>query len=269
MGPLQRIEFYKALQSHAALPSTSQADATNVKALFGVGRAHRLARRSLESQAAHAIANHALAAGMTEAELATAEDADIGGILPAGWFQALLAALPQILTFIAQILSWFGIVPKPAPAPTPKTLAVAAVAFLLMFCSKGHAAEPPPAKVAQPPVAKVSRCCDCCTCRDGQCNCAFPGECLYAAAYRVSLLDAQPLVVFVGQPERLLAGCRTVSVPSFPHAVGPCVAIGIPDGMGTMSRFDLPGLADVAAIRNRVAVIANPKCELGFCPNCR
>ena len=115
----------------------------------------------------------------------------------------------------------------------------------VLFCADG----PPAARVSEPPVA---RCCDCCTCPDGRCTCAFPGECLYAAAYRVCVRDGRPLVVFVGRSEVAVAGCRTVAVPQFPGAIAPAVVVGVPDGAGAMDRMDLPGTADDAAIRARI-----------------
>ncbi len=136
-----------------------------------------------------------------------------------------------------------------------------AAALLLLALAVNSAlaqAAPPPARVA--PAAKVSRCCDCCTCADGACRCAFPGECLYAAAYRVSLRDGKPLVVFVGQVERPVAGCRTCAVPAFPDAKAPCVVVGLPDGAGTMDRIDVRRTAEVEA------VIRRRGCASGCCP---
>src|SRR5436305_11037112 len=87
----------------------------------------------------------------------------------------LIAHLPDILAFIQAIVSLFN------------HSAAVLVALVLVVNSAFAQAAPPVARVAAPPAAKVSRCCDCCTCADGACRCAFPGECLYAAAYCVSL----------------------------------------------------------------------------------
>jgi hypothetical protein len=62
----------------------------------------------------------------------------------------------------------------------------------------------------------------------------------YRNAYAASIRDRQPLVVFVGQPARDVAGARTITVPEFPEAAGPCVVVGIVRD-GEMSRKDLDG----------------------------
>jgi len=109
MGPLQRIEFWKQMKATAADPKTAPADAANLNKLMAPGWRNRRARRAFEAQAAATITAKALESGMTEAELTDAELADETAILPAGWFQALLAALPQILAFVQAILKLFGI----------------------------------------------------------------------------------------------------------------------------------------------------------------
>jgi hypothetical protein len=164
----------------------------------------------------------------------------------------LIAHLPDILSFITAVVNLFH-----------HPMVAAVFAFALFTAGAFGQGSPPPAKIANPPAAKVALCCDCCTCAEGKCRCAWPGECLYRDAYRLSLLDHKPLIVFVGQPGREVPGCRVCEVPAFPGAKSPGMVIGIPDGVGTMDRIDVVGRAEVAAIREKVK---RAGCEFGFCP---
>lgn len=109
MGPLQHLEFWKQMKTTAADPKTAPADAANLNKLLAPGIQQWKARRAFEKQAATAITAKALESGMTADELSDAELADATAILPSGWFQALLAALPTILSFVESILKLFGI----------------------------------------------------------------------------------------------------------------------------------------------------------------
>jgi hypothetical protein len=70
----------------------------------------------------------------------------------------------------------------------------------------------------------------------------------YAEAYKTASDSGKPLVVFVGQPAKPLAGCVCVAVQAFPQADRPAVVVGVPAGAG-FRRVDLPGKPDAAAIR--------------------
>jgi len=172
--------------------------------------------------------------------------------------QELIAHLPDILSFITAIVNLFH-----------HPMAAALLVFALVAASGFGQGSPPAAQIGNPPAAKCERCCDCCTCAEGTCRCRWPGECLYADAYRISLRDGKPLVVFVGQPSREVAGCRTCEVPAFPSARVPSVVIGVPDGVGAMDRVDIGGHADIAVLRTTIPRRVNSRCESGFCPNVR
>ncbi len=116
MGPLKSFKFWHAMEQKLHDKHTSPEDKVQFSALFGVGRQKKRARNALEKKADEAITTKALEMGVTQEELDMAEGAKVGSILPAGWFQALLAALPGILAFIAQILAMFGL-NKPVPHP--------------------------------------------------------------------------------------------------------------------------------------------------------
>lgn len=70
----------------------------------------------------------------------------------------------------------------------------------------------------------------------------------YAEAYKTASDFGKPLVVFVGQPAKQLAGCVCVAVEAFPQADRPAVVVGVPAGAG-FRRVDLPGKPDAPAIR--------------------
>ena len=75
----------------------------------------------------------------------------------------------------------------------------------------------------------------------------------YADAHAEAERTRQPLVVFVGQPERTVTGAITVGVDGFPDARSPSVVLGIP-GDGRFRRLDLPGRPEERAIRNAMTL---------------
>lgn len=107
MGPLQKFVFWYELEKNA----TSAKDKANVHALMGLGRGKAKARKALEDKAKEAMAVKANEMGVSPDVMQEAEDARVGAVLPSGWFQVLLAALPQILAFVEEILKLFNIVP--------------------------------------------------------------------------------------------------------------------------------------------------------------
>ena len=70
----------------------------------------------------------------------------------------------------------------------------------------------------------------------------------YAEQYRRALRRGEPLVVWVGQPARPVAGCVVMACGEFAGVRAPGVVVGVPDG-GTLRRHDLPGTPDPAAVR--------------------
>lgn len=85
-----------------------------------------------------------------------------------------------------------------------------------------------------------------------------PNPTPYPAAYAASLADRQPLLVFVGQPAREVAGMRSITVDSFPEATGPCVVVGVVRGTELL-RQDLTGTATATDIQTAVTSLANPQ----------
>lgn len=81
-----------------------------------------------------------------------------------------------------------------------------------------------------------------------------PAKPTYAESYRQAVAEAKPLVVFVGQPAKELAGCVCVAVDSLPQADSPAVIVGVPSGSG-LRRIDLPGRPSSERIR---AALARP-----------
>jgi hypothetical protein len=86
---------------------------------------------------------------------------------------------------------------------------------------------------------------------------AEPAANPYPAAYAASLRDRLPLVVFVGQPAREVAGARSIAVTAFPEAAAPCVVVGVVRG-GEMVREDLGGSPAAPDIRATVAKLSDP-----------
>ena len=87
----------------------------------------------------------------------------------------------------------------------------------------------------------------------------------YAEAYRTATDSGKPLVVFVGQPAKPLAGCVCVAVEAFPQTDRPAVVVGVPAGAG-FRRVDLPGKPDAAAIR---AAAGTPPAGVSILPATR
>lgn len=77
----------------------------------------------------------------------------------------------------------------------------------------------------------------------------------YAEQHAKALKEGKPLVVFVGQPAKPVAGCVCVACDTFPDVTGAAVVVGLPDG-GTLRRIDVPGTPTEASIR--IAVAATP-----------
>ena len=77
----------------------------------------------------------------------------------------------------------------------------------------------------------------------------------YAEQHAKALKENKPLVVFVGQPTKPLAGCVCVACETFPDASGEAVVIGLPDG-AHLRRLDLTGKPSEASIR--IAITATP-----------
>jgi hypothetical protein len=79
----------------------------------------------------------------------------------------------------------------------------------------------------------------------------------YRTAYTASLSDRLPLLVFVGQPARDVSGARSITVPTFPEAAGPCVVVGVVRGT-EMVRQDLNGSPATTDIQTAVASLSAP-----------
>ena len=70
----------------------------------------------------------------------------------------------------------------------------------------------------------------------------------YAESYKKASVEGKPLIVFVGQPAKDVAGCVYVRVEAFPECEGPAVIIGVPSAAG-LRRVDLPGKPTVESIQ--------------------
>lgn len=75
----------------------------------------------------------------------------------------------------------------------------------------------------------------------------------YAEQHAKALKDGKPLVVFVGQPAKPVAGCVCVACETFPDVTGAAVVVGLPD-RGSLRRLDVPGTPTEEAIRSATAV---------------
>jgi hypothetical protein len=118
--------------------------------------------------------------------------------------------------------------------------------------------------------------CDCGCAAGGACDCpacpakrAAPGE---AELYDQALSKGRPLVYFVGQPARPVAGCLSHACGSFPGVAGPAVVVGVPGGGVLWRAATLPGVpsesAIVAALRPAAPVVAGPPACAGCCAGC-
>jgi hypothetical protein len=97
------------LLKYATAPGTSAADTAAIERLYaGTSFLHKAAQRIVERRARQHILEAAAKAGIT-LDMAAIDALPPGAILPPGWLQALLAALPQIMAFIQAILKMFGI----------------------------------------------------------------------------------------------------------------------------------------------------------------
>lgn len=75
----------------------------------------------------------------------------------------------------------------------------------------------------------------------------------YAEQHAKALKDGKPLVVFVGQPAKPVAGCVCVVCETFPDVTGAAVVVGLHDG-GSLRRIDVPGKPTEASIRSAIAM---------------
>ncbi|QEL14890.1 hypothetical protein [Limnoglobus roseus] len=73
----------------------------------------------------------------------------------------------------------------------------------------------------------------------------------YAEQHAKALKAGKPLVVFVGQPAKALAGCVCVACETFPDMAGEGVVVGLPTGT-TLRRIDLAGKPSEANIRGAI-----------------
>lgn len=76
----------------------------------------------------------------------------------------------------------------------------------------------------------------------------------YPAAYHASMKDRLPLLVFVGQPARELAGTRSISVETYPNAAAPSVVVGVVRE-GEMYRKDVSGTPAHQDIQNAITAL--------------
>jgi hypothetical protein len=79
----------------------------------------------------------------------------------------------------------------------------------------------------------------------------------YTTAYAASMKDRLPVLVFVGQPAREVAGTRSVTVTTFPDAAAPSVVVGVMRGE-EMVRKDLSGSATTPDIQAAIANLSAP-----------
>jgi hypothetical protein len=82
----------------------------------------------------------------------------------------------------------------------------------------------------------------------------------YPDAFAASKRDGLPLLVFVGQPIREVAGTRSISVKEYPDATAPSVVVGVVRD-GEMWRKDVPGAADTSAIKGAITVLSDPSAD--------
>jgi hypothetical protein len=74
----------------------------------------------------------------------------------------------------------------------------------------------------------------------------------YAEQYPRAVAQRVPLIVWVGQPARPLAGCFATECTTFPNVHPPAVVLGIPHAAGLL-RVDLPGTPSDEQIQSRLA----------------
>jgi hypothetical protein len=79
----------------------------------------------------------------------------------------------------------------------------------------------------------------------------------YTAAYAASMKDRLPLIVFVGQPAREVAGTRAVTVTTFPDAAAPSVVVGVVRDT-EMVRKDLSATANAPDIQAAITNLSAP-----------
>jgi hypothetical protein len=126
-------------------------------------------------------------------------------------------------------------------------------------------------------VAELSRPanpCDCGCAGGGACDCpscparraAGPSE---AELYGRAVREGVPLLYFVGQPARPVAGCLSYPCSDFPGVAGPAVVVATPRGEMLWRSAALPGAPTDAAIFAALRPAAPPACAGGCCGCCR
>lgn len=91
----------------------------------------------------------------------------------------------------------------------------------------------------------------------------------YGARYAVAVRESKPLLVWVGQPARPMIGCIHHEVAHFPGTGRVAVIVGVPTGMGTLHRVDLPGRpsdADIRAALGSITVIPGSRDHIPATP---
>ena len=86
---------------------------------------------------------------------------------------------------------------------------------------------------------------------------AEPSTDPYPAAYAASMADRVPLLVFVGQPAREVAGMRSISVTTFPETAAPGMVLGIVYTDGQMYRKELNAAATPQDIQATISSLSN------------
>lgn len=97
------------LLKYALAPGTPAADTAAIERIYGGSSIlHRMAVRSLERRAKRHMLEAAAKNGIV-LDMAAIDKLPPGAILPPGWLQAFIAALPQILAFIQSLMKLFGL----------------------------------------------------------------------------------------------------------------------------------------------------------------
>jgi hypothetical protein len=75
----------------------------------------------------------------------------------------------------------------------------------------------------------------------------------YAEQHAKALKEGKPLVVFVGQPAKIIAGSVLHNCEVFPDVPKRGVVVGLPDGTA-LRRVDLPGTPSEDSIRQTLTI---------------
>ena len=84
----------------------------------------------------------------------------------------------------------------------------------------------------------------------------------YPEAYAASMRDRLPLLVYVGQPAREMAGARAISVKTYPDAAAPCVVVGVVRD-GEMYRKDVASTPATQEIKSAIVALSAPPATWG------